>query len=135
MGIEDRLQRNDTLIANLRNQTFESGSLTDSIFGGTVTVATEATYAVAGESLLKGVGCLGARVAENVNLPYRVKITIGVRLSRFFATQTGYQQVVSKSPIVKFLQERLGWQAHHWLIPRSAGRAGSEGLRRITEAG
>jgi hypothetical protein len=71
---------------------------------------------------------------ESSSLPYRVTPTLQVRLSRFFATQTGYQQVIKKSPIIRWLHSH-GWQAHHWAIPRSAGRAGSEGLRRLTEAG
>ncbi|XZE36947.1 RHS repeat-associated core domain-containing protein [Pirellulaceae bacterium SH501] len=68
------------------------------------------------------------------NLPYRTPVTNQVKASRFFATRTGYQQVINHSPITKWAQSR-GWQSHHWAIPRSTGRAGSEGLRRITEAG
>lgn len=69
------------------------------------------------------------------NLPYRTEVTVGVRLSRFLATRTGYQQVIKHSPITRWLQKYLGFESHHWFIPRSKGRAGSEGLRRITEAG
>jgi len=72
----------------------------------------------------------------NANLPYRTPVTAAVRLSRFFATRTGYQQVIAKSPLTRHLQQRLGWQVHHWAIPQSAARgSGSEGLRRITHAG
>ena len=74
------------------------------------------------------------RVGE-ANLPYRTKTTLGVKLSRFFATRTGYQQVIKHSKITKWLQKNWGWQSHHWAIARSHGLAGSEGLRRITEAG
>ncbi len=70
----------------------------------------------------------------NANLPYRTPVTWRVKLSRFFATRTGYQQVIKHSPITKWLQSK-GWQSHHWFIARSKGLAGSEGLRRITEAG
>ncbi len=73
------------------------------------------------------------RIGE-ANLPYRTKATLGVKLSRFFATRTGYQQVIKHSKITKWLQKKWGWQSHHWAIARSHGRAGSEGLRRITEA-
>jgi len=70
----------------------------------------------------------------NANLPYRTRITTGVKVSRFFATRTSYQHVINRSPITKWLHSR-GWQSHHWCIPRSQGLGGSEGLRRITEAG
>lgn len=70
----------------------------------------------------------------SANLPYRTSVTVGVMASRFFATRTGYQQVIKRSVITKWLQG-IGWESHHWAISRSRGRAGSEGLRRITEAG
>lgn len=70
----------------------------------------------------------------SANLSYRTKVTTRVKVSRFFATPTGYQQVIKHSPITKWLQSK-GWESHHWFIARSKGLAGSEGLRRISEAG
>lgn len=87
--------------------------------------------------LLSNGGNFGSRVLARIgvaNLPYRTPVTLWVQFTRFFATRTGYQQVVRFSPIVTWLQ-RHGWEAHHWLIPNSATRVGSEGLRRIGQAG
>ncbi|MFN6106523.1 MAG: RHS repeat-associated core domain-containing protein, partial [Planctomycetaceae bacterium] len=95
-----------------------------------------------------------ARVGA-AQLPYRTAVTVGVRMSRFFATATGYTQVIAHSRMWQFVgvwnryvstlrfgryqrvaTDCLTLQMHHWAIPRAIAKASqSSGLTRLAHAG
>jgi hypothetical protein len=101
-----------------------------------------------------GSNALIARVGA-ATLPYGVPVGLSVRMSRFFATSTGYQQVIAHSRMWQYIRawnqyvstlrfgryqkgavDCLTFQMHHWAIPQTIAKASqSSGLTRLAHAG
>ena len=137
------------------NDGIDKSSVTYSVgFGVGILNGLPLVSASGGRAVAAGASGVIARVGA-AQLPYRTAVTMGVRMSRFFATATGYTQVIAHSRMWQFLgawnryvstlrfgryqrvaMDCLTLQMHHWAIPRAIAKASqSSGLTRLAHAG